>query len=151
MDEGFKIVGMEDVKRVFGNLSEIDRRRFFVDEFKPVSRTIETAMRNLTPVYRGKYWKSKQYTSRNHMRGTLRNSIGAKIAGNDIPVVYINLNRKRNHDAYYSHMVVGGHELHGSSKVPPNPIVRKTWEAVGGIVSGQLETRLKNKLTLMMK
>jgi hypothetical protein len=47
-------------------------------------------------------------------------------------------------------MVVGGHS-YGSTKVPPNPIVEKTWDAVGGIVSGQLENRLKNKLKLMMK
>jgi hypothetical protein len=129
----------------------MDRMKFFVDEFKPVSKTIETAMRNLTPVYKGKYFQSKQYSSRNHPRGTLRNSVGSKIGGHEIPVVWVNLNRKRSVDAWYSHMVVGGHELRGSSKVPPNPIVRKTWDAVGGIVSSQLESRLKNKLTALCK
>lgn len=148
---GIKIVGMDDVKRVFQNLTEMDRMKFFVEEFKPAGKTIESAMRNLTPVYKGKYWTSKEYSSRNHVRGTLRNSVGSKIGGHDIPVVWVNLNRKKSVDAWYSHMVVGGHDLFGSSKIPPNPIVRKTWDAIGGVITGQLETRLKNKLTAMMK
>jgi hypothetical protein len=150
MSAGFKLKGMEDVKRIFQNLSEMDRLKFFVDEFKPVAKTLESSMKNLTPVYRGKQIVSKQYASRNHARGTLRNSIGMKIAGQMIPVVYVSLNRKRSVDAWYDHMVVGGHS-YGSTKVPPNPIVEKTWDAVGGIVAGQLENRLKNKLKLMMK
>ena len=150
MSAGVTITGMDEIKRLFQSLSDMDRRKFFMDEFTPVAKTVENVMRAQTPIYRGRYWTSKQYSSRNHARGNLRNSIGKKVAGEQVPVVYVNLNRKRAYDAWYDHIVVGGHAF-GSSTQPPNPIVQRTWELIGSSVSGQLESRIKNKLKLMLQ
>lgn len=148
IDVEFK--GFEQLAQKFSELSEMDRMKFFAAEFKPVGRMIERAMKSQTPVYQGEYWKSKQYASRNHQRGTLRESIGMKMGGGDIPVVWISLNRKASRDAWYSHMVLGGHK-YKSVSVRPNPIVTRTWESIGTMVESQLENRFKNKLTALLK
>jgi hypothetical protein len=145
---GVAFVGMEELQKKFMELSNLDRKKFFITEFKPIGAMLVRAMKAQTPVYPGKYWTSKQYTSRNHPRGTLRDSIGMKVGGSEIPVIWVSLNRNR--DAWYQHMVVGGHK-HKGTTVKANPIVKRTWEAMGGIVEGQLKMKFENKIKAMMK
>lgn len=147
---GMEFSGFDQLQKKFEELSNLDKKKFFVEEFKSMGDLLVRAMRAQTPVYQGNYRKSRQYASRNHARGTLRDSIGKKVGGKDIPVVWVSLNRKANRDAWYQHMVVGGHSF-GNVSVRENPIVKKTWDAVGGIVEGQLRMKLANKIKAMVK
>jgi len=147
---GVEFTGMKELQQKFATLSQMDRKKFFVSEFKPIGKTLVSAMKAQTPVYKGKYWSSQKYGSRNHPRGTMRESIGMKIGGNEIPVVWVSPNRKSSRDAWYSHIVLGGHNYNNVS-IRPNPVIKRTWDAIGGIIEGQLEMRMQNKLKAMMK
>lgn len=147
---GVEFKGTKELEAIFDSMSKMDVFKFFATEFKPVGNMITRAMRAQTPVYQGRYWKSVQYPARNHARGTLRESIGMKVGGKQIPVVWVSLNRKNKKDAWYQHMVVGGHS-YGNVTVRPNPIVMRTWDAVGSSVESELEKRLSGKLKAMMQ
>lgn len=107
-----------------------------MDFFKPILESIGNdmvrAMRAEAPV--SKYGvKSKAYESRTHAPGTLRRSIGKKVGGDSIPTVWVSPRRyeRRSADAWYSHIVLGGHtyktEL-GTSRTKPNPFVREAYD-----------------------
>lgn len=147
---GVELKGMEKLTEKFRQMSELDRTRFFVEEFKPMADVIQRSMRAHAPVFKGEYWKSKKYASRNHPRGTLRDSIGKKIGGHSIPTVWISPNRKASRDAWYNHMVIGGHS-YKDINVKKNDFVANTWNAIGGMVEKQLEQRFDSKLKAMLK
>ena len=147
---GIKFEGMDALAAKFNKLSQLSKERFFHDEYKSVVRRIKEQMRLETPVYKGKYWKSKQYPARNHPAGTLRESIGSKMGGMEIPTAWVSLNRRRGIDAFYSHMVIGGHE-YGSVRVKPNPIVRRTWEMLKPWIEITLRSKFENKIKIFMQ
>jgi len=142
---GVEMIGFEELEAKFAELSDMDRYKFFADELKPVGDLLVTSMRNLTPVSK-KGVRSGRYSSRSHTPGNLRESIGKKMGGDQIPVVWVNFNRVRSKDAWYDHIVIGGHE-YGGTRVRPNPIVRKTWDAMEPVV----KMRLKNGLQMKLK
>lgn len=147
---GFKIENWSEFQKKLDEMTAIDRHEFFATEFKPIGDTLVTAMRNQTPVSKSGTKGNKKYITRNHPAGRLRASIGKKVGGGEIPVVWVSLNRVRSQDAWYQHIVVGGWE-YGGTRHLPNPIVRRTWDAMQAWVEGQLKTRMGRKLKAMIQ
>lgn len=130
-------------------MTSLDRHEFFATEFKPIGDKLVQEMRNQTPVSEEGTKGNKRLITRNHPAGNLRASIGKKIGGDNIPVVWVSLNRVKSRDAWYQHIVVGGWE-YGGTRHAPNPIVRRTWDSMQSWVTSQLKTRMGNKLKALM-
>jgi hypothetical protein len=146
---GAELIGFKELQAKFAQLTDMDHHKFFAEEFKPIGDLLVTSMRNLTPVSKAGV-KSGKYSSRSHARGNLKASIGKKMGGDQIPVVWVNLNRVKSKDAWYDHIVVGGHE-YGGTMVRPNPIVRKTWDSMEPVVKIRLKDGLQMKLKGLWK
>lgn len=146
---GVTFDGIKEFEAAFSRLSDVDRMKFFSEEFAPIGNKIVAEMQAQTPVSKAGVL-SKMYASRTHAPGNLRKSIGKKLGGEQIPTMWISLNRKKAYDAWYQHIVVGGHE-YGGTTIPPNPIVRRTWDKMMPWVESQLKARISNKLKFLMQ
>jgi hypothetical protein len=140
--------GMKEIEAMFEKMSQVDRVKFFTKIFNPIGTKIVAEMKAESPMSR--YGStSKKYPSRNHPAGAFRQSIGKKLGGTDIPTMWISPNRRGKFDVFYQHMVTGGHEL-GSSTIPPNPVVRRTYDRMKSWIESQCEQRAKDQLKAMI-
>lgn len=129
-----------------------------MDFFKPIlsalGNELVRAMQGEAPV--SKYGvKSKAYASRTHAPGTLRRSIGKKIGGEEIPVVWVSPRRyeKKNADAWYSHIVLGGHDYKteaGTSRTKPQPFVRQAWDKSRSTIESKAQRAIESQLKKLL-
>lgn len=159
---GAALVDDSTVKAAFSRLSNIEAKRFFLDEFKPMADKLIVAMRNQAPVSETGS-KNKRYP---HPAGNLRTSIGRRMGGREIPTVWIGSNRRKGTDAYYDMWVIGGHNIgkqsrsriaktvekeYGTSKTKPNPFIRRAWDSAAEMIKTGLKSRFENKLGALVK
>lgn len=147
----FDVQGMEGIQAAFSRFTDLDRVKFFEEIFNPIGARLVREMQNETPPRKTTAKRSrasvtsKQYASRSHTRGNLMRSIGKQMGGVEIPTMWVSLNRKKGLNAWYQHMVVGGHE-YGGTTVAPNPIVRRTTDKMSGWIQSTLRSKLTDKL-----
>lgn len=145
MEVGVQMVGSKEMDAVMKRLATLEPDEFFLDEFKPAADLMVTAIRNQTPVSPAGS-KSLKYGSRTHAPGTLKQSIGRKIGkGQMYPTVFVGPNRRGGVDGWYNHIVIGGHE-YGGTRVPPNPFVRRAFDAAGDMIQSRVTSRIKIKI-----
>jgi len=148
---GIDLIGEQEIKRMFSKLTSIEQKKFFIEEFRSVGTNIVSAIKNSSPVSAQGTTGNKKIPTRNHAPGNLRRSVAMLIGrGRDFPTVFIGPNKAKGVDAYYNHMVIGGHE-YGSSKVPANPFVRRAWESISSFATETIRSKMKSKLDKLMK
>ena len=148
---GVEFNNLKKIEDVFDGIIGANPQDIFNDALRWAGKYLSAEMKKQTPV--SKYGvRSKKYQRRTHPSGTLRKSIGYQVGGADIPVVWVSLRRKNNAgmDAWYSHLVVGGHE-HGSITVKPNPIVRRTMDEALPHLQGKMQKMMENKMKSLLK
>ena len=144
MEVGAEVIGDKQLLKVFNDLSGINPADLFMAELKKAGDQLVIATKNAAPVSTSG-GRSRKYQSRQHLPGTLRSSIARKAAGMKFPTIFGGPGRKNRMDAWYSHIVIGGHE-YGGTRVAPNPFVRRAWDASEGLIKSSVARRIEEKI-----
>ena len=148
MEMGGEIMGTQAFVKKLQSLGIDEMDKIVHDVFNPVANKAVEIIKQNTPVS-GRGHTAKEYISRTHESGNLLRSVW-KRWGRDprrqYPTVFVGPNRKNSIDAWYDHIVIGGHE-YGGTKVAPNPFVRRSFEQMKGMLPAEMVSKIKLKIT----